>query len=60
MFLASSCCDYASAFVGVLTVLGACCVGVRAIPFGAAAWACSFIFIAPDFQFGAADVTVNV
>jgi hypothetical protein len=50
----------ATTFICELAVLQACSRGVRAFPFGAAAGACGFVFVTPDFEFAATDMAVNV
>jgi hypothetical protein len=50
----------APAFICILAILQANRIFVWALPFGSAAWAGGFVFVAPDFDFGAAYVTVDV
>jgi hypothetical protein len=52
--------QYASAFVRVLTVFQAGSGFVGAFPFSTAFRADGAVFVAPDFQVGAANVALNV
>jgi len=51
---------YSSAFVSVLAILKTNRVFVWAFPFSTTTGASGFVFVTPDFNFGAAYVAVNI